>query len=57
MTEVVLEAICRLLAMLFELGLCLPPLKPRPGKPSVSSSPAKKQVVLICQRVGRIEPA
>jgi hypothetical protein len=42
MAEVVLEAICQLLAALFELGSGLPPLKPKPGMPSVPQVPAKR---------------
>ncbi|WP_283813442.1 MULTISPECIES: hypothetical protein [unclassified Bradyrhizobium] len=42
MAEVVVEAICHLLAALFELGRYLPPLKPKPGKPSVPQVPAKR---------------
>ena len=42
MAEVVVEAICHLLGMLFELGSALPPLKPRPGKPSVPQVAAKR---------------
>jgi hypothetical protein len=42
MAELVLEVICRLLAMLFEFGIYLPPLKPKPGKPSVPQVAAKR---------------
>jgi len=42
MAEVVLELVCHLLAALFELGSGLPPLKPKPGKPSVPQVAAKR---------------